>query len=223
MRNFVITGSLIGSLSFLALIMKGISQQISSQPLLANQPTASINLRRGLMWPIISLNLVFALAISLAALRAQRRGPFYCTSFQRACCYFTYHFLYVFSSCGFIALTFTGAHSVTDFSNTGSMDLEFWACNAKGAESGEVDELAAAQICTTESAARWLLLPVGIGCAIIAVLLEVDRRGEKALLRSWKVRARKECEMEEEEKAWSPTVKTEGEQLESGQGAAKTP
>lgn len=75
-------------------------------------------------------------------------------------------------------------------------DRETWACDLHAAPEVHDPLNTSLKICVCETAARWSLLLLGLAMAVVAGLLERDRRGERTLVRSWKVRAMEEAEVE---------------------------
>lgn len=78
-------------------------------------------------------------------------------------------------------------------------DRETWACDLYAAPEVHDPENITLRICVGETAARWSLLVLGLTIMGLAGLLEWDRRGERVLLRSWKVRAMEEGDVGEVE------------------------
>lgn len=77
------------------------------------------------------------------------------------------------------------------------LDRETWVCSIRADPKVSDPENILNTICVAETATRSLLLVLGLAIGLLTALLEWDRRKGRALLRSWKTRARAECELDE--------------------------
>lgn len=141
-----------------------------------------------------------------------------CTRLQRLAFYSTYHACLVFSLATYVYLTSLhgqsdGFRPVTTFPEVDGaktcrglcsgeysgfrLDRETWVCDIRAAPEVNDSVNILITICVAETAARGLMLVLGLAIGLLAALLEWDRRKGGTFLRSWKTRARHERELDE--------------------------